>query len=158
MAVQPTSKEKGQSLIELALSFLVLLLMVCGIIDLGSMFYTSISLRDTAQEGVIYGATNPLDTAGIINRIKQSATFPINASQITYINPTCGGNSCVQTNTFSCQGQTISVTVNYAYHLITPLIPALVGETVPLSASVTGTILQSTDTITYLKTIGQNCP
>ena len=151
-------KEKGQSLVELSFIFVLLLLLVGGIIDLGSIYYSSIALRDTTQEGAIYGAAHPDDIAGITSRITKSANFPINASQITDITVTCDGANCAPTNTNSCQGHEISIQVSYNYNLIMPLIPIFIGrQTVPLTATVTATILDSRDTIDSLALVNQTC-
>jgi Flp pilus assembly protein TadG len=153
-----TRKEKGQSLVELSFVFTLLLLLVGGIIDLGSIYYSSIALRDTTQEGAIYGASHPDDIAGIKQRITKSASFPINAAQIADITVTCDGADCVATNANSCQGHKISIEVSYNYNLIMPLIPIIIGhQTVPLTATVTATILDSRNTIDSLALANQTC-
>lgn len=163
-------KEKGQSLVELALSFLFLLLVLGAVFDLGSMFYTFLALRDTAQEGVIYGSYNPTDGTGIINRIHASANWPIDADQISNINiyccskattGACTSGTCTTTSTTSCQGQKITVKVIYNYKLIMPVIGGFTGwQDIPLNASVTNTILESKPTISALKSMvpPQSCP
>ena len=158
--MKPTNsrKEKGQSLVELSFVFTILLLLVGGIIDLGSMYYSSVALRDITQEGAIYGASHPIDTAQITSRITKSASFPIDSSQITDITVTCDGANCAATNINSCQGHEISIQVRYNYELIMPLIPIVVGrQTVPLTATVTGTILNSPETTEALGPLGLNC-
>ncbi len=150
--VKSTRKEKAQSLVELALTFTLLLILLTGIIDLGAMFYTFTSLRDTTQEGAIYGSAHPTQTGSIQDHVKKSASYPIDATKITDISVTCDGAACVTSNIKSCQGQKINVTVGYNYKLITPIVPALIGlETVTLKASITDTILSSPDTIEALK-------
>lgn len=140
-----TRKEKGQSLVELALVFTLLLLLLSGIIDLGSMFYTYTALQDTAQEGAIYASTHPTDPTAIAERINQSASSPIDASNITDISITCSsGAVCIKGNINSCQGQPITVAVGYAYHWTMPI--HFGGPTVVLKANVTNTILRSPDT------------
>jgi Flp pilus assembly protein TadG len=143
-------KEKGQSLVELALVFTLLLLLLTGIIDLGSMFYTYTALQDTAQEGAIYASTHPTDRTGIVERIKQSASYPIDASNITIITVTCSGVDCLTTNNYSCQGKPIMVTVIYTYNLIMPIIPTIIGPKVDLKANITNTILRSPGTIAQI--------
>lgn len=159
MSPRKESFEKGQSLVELGMSLTFLLIMATGIIDLGSMFFTSLSLRDTAQEGAIYGSYSPTDTTGILARIQDSASFPINAQNITDISVDCSGAACTQTSISSCQGQKITVHVGYNYEVLMPLIGAIIGsQNVPLHATVTSTILESEPTISYLKTLNQECP
>lgn len=164
----PPKRERGQSLVELAISFLFLLLVLGAVFDLGSMFYTYLALRDTAQEGVIYGSYRPTDTTGILSRVNASANWPIDADQITNINVyccpktttgACTTGACVTNVNTSCQGQKITVKVLYNYELIMPVIGGFIGwQDIPLNASATNTILESKDTITTLKTLGQTCP
>jgi Flp pilus assembly protein TadG len=148
--------EKGQSLVELAMSFTFLLLIVTGVLDLGGMFYTYTALQDTTLEGAIYGSSHPTDTTGIADYIRKSAKAPLDAATIgiTDITVTCNGLACVTTDINSCQGQIISVEVLYNYKLTMPIIPVLLRrQNIVLKSTVTGTILQSTETIAGLKAL-----
>ena len=49
-------KEQGQSLVELSISLVILLILAAGLVDLGRAFFTYITLRDAAQEGASYAA------------------------------------------------------------------------------------------------------
>ena len=48
-------------MIELALSFTVLLFLLMGVIDLGRAFFALSAMRDAAQEGAVYGSLSPVD-------------------------------------------------------------------------------------------------
>ena len=52
----PKTKEKGQSLVELAMSLVMLLTLLAGVVDFGRAFFTWITLRDAAQEGASYAS------------------------------------------------------------------------------------------------------
>jgi Flp pilus assembly protein TadG len=161
MPLKITRKEKGQSLVELALVFSLLLLLITGIIDLGSMYYTYTALQDTAQEGAIYASIHPTQPSLIASHIKESANAPIDTSNLADISVTCSGAACITTNTNSCQGKKITISVGYTYNLITPIIPVLLGrDYVVLKVSVTDTILQSSETIAALSALPtpQVCP
>jgi Flp pilus assembly protein TadG len=154
-------KEKGQSLVELAMSFTLLLLILTGVIDLGSMYYTYTALQDTTQEGAIYASMHPTSTTAIQDHIKQSAAAPIYAPNLTDITVQCGGAACVTSTTASCQGQKITVSVGYIYKLSMPLIPTVIGrQNVTLQTTVTATIIQSPATIAALaaQTPSVTCP
>jgi len=92
--------QKGQSLVELAITLNIILLLLAGAFDFGSALLTYISLRDAAQEGVLYGSIEPvisnpsnnsgyyfdeaLNTVAIINRIQNSASKnPIDLNNAT---------------------------------------------------------------------------
>mgnify|MGYP001109119541 CR=1 FL=1 len=63
------SPEKGQSMVELALTITILMILLAGVVDLGRAFFTYMAMRDAAQEGAAYGSINPYDVAGIKSRV-----------------------------------------------------------------------------------------
>lgn len=67
-------KEKGQSLVELALLLPLLLLMLMGLLDFGRVYYVTISLHDAAEEGAAYAAAHPNDFTGISRRAASAST------------------------------------------------------------------------------------
>ena len=66
--------ESGQSLIELALVLLILIILVSGIVDLGRVLFYYVTLRDAAQEGVVYGSIYPHECDTIEARAKGPLT------------------------------------------------------------------------------------
>lgn len=153
-----SKREKGQSLTELALSFTLLLLIVGGVLELGTIFYTLVALRDSAQEGVLYASIDPTDQSGKVEqRIRDSANWPIDADKISSIIVSCGGVACQDSSPLTCQGQEISVEISYAYKPTTPLI---FFSSIPLTSKVSNTILRSTLRDDYIATHPgtPNCP
>ena len=73
-------RQRGQSLVEFAISSTVLLLLAMGLIDLSRAFYYSVSLQGAAREGARHGAwfntaarTNGfLDDAAVMTAVKQA--------------------------------------------------------------------------------------
>ena len=73
-------KQRGQSLVEFAISSTVLLLLAMGLLDLSRAFYYSVNLQGAAREGARHGAwfntaqrSNPyLDDADVIVAVKQA--------------------------------------------------------------------------------------
>lgn len=63
-------KEQGQSLVELAVSFLILMFIMGGVVDIGRMAFYYIALRDSAQEGASYASIFPYNNNEIFERIK----------------------------------------------------------------------------------------
>src|SRR5207302_11097820 len=49
-------KQRGQSLVEFAISSIVLLLLMMGLLDLSRAFYFSVNLQGAAREGARHGA------------------------------------------------------------------------------------------------------
>ena len=57
----PKKQQRGQSLVELAISLMVILMLLMGAIDFGIALFAYVSMRDAAQEGAVYGSIEPAD-------------------------------------------------------------------------------------------------
>lgn len=127
--------EAGQSLVEMAVALVVLLLLVGGIVDIGRAFFTYMAMRDSVQEGALYASINPTQTQEIKNHVLDSSDMI----------PDFIGNDDITVEVIGapCTGNGIRITVDYDnFPLTMPFIGAVVGsQTVPISASVTDTIL-----------------
>lgn len=150
--------ERGQSLVELAISLVVLLYLLSGVVEFGIAFFQFIQLRDAAQEGALYGSLNPTDTSGINVRVRAASDKPIylpndtvgDARRVTVtITPIDSDGNGVAT----CIGDGIRVDVSFNHQIFMPFISRLIGannrtpaNTIPLLGSVTDTILHTTTT------------
>lgn len=135
--------QKGQSLVELAITITVIVFLLAGAFDFGSAFLDFIALRDAAQEGAVYGSIDPTNTSNIIARVRQSSNRPVDFSTYSSVNCSSDPNSiCVtyQDNSHICSGYYISVYVSYEYNV---LMPFFSGLTIPLHTTVTNTILNT---------------
>lgn len=153
--------ERGQSLVELAVSLVILLLLLSGAVEFGILFFQYVQLRDAAQEGALYGSTHPyLDVDGDGFDVGEESTANTDdiaerarASSPTNspldLNVTTGPNAVTVTVLPSAPGQVefcedatagngITVTVSYTHRMFMPF---LTGREIPLNASVTDTIL-----------------
>lgn len=126
--------ERGQSLVELAISLLILLYLLSGAVEFGIAFFQYVQLRDAAQEGALYGSMNPSDLDGIEARIKASSSSPID---LTTLDP---GDIVIDAPA-PCEGNPITVTVTYDHTVFMPFMSQIIGPTVTLDATVTDTIL-----------------
>jgi hypothetical protein len=77
------SQEKGQSMVEFAVSAIVILLLLVAIADFGRAFFTYLTLRDAAQEGAVYASVCPIHMNGIQSRIRSASTRPIDLRTAT---------------------------------------------------------------------------
>ena len=69
--------EDGQAMVEFALVLPVFLLILCGIIDFGWLFYNQLSLNNACREGARYAVVNTAEdanTQAIINHIGNTTT------------------------------------------------------------------------------------
>jgi Flp pilus assembly protein TadG len=133
--IQKKKEESGQSLVEMAVALVILLLLVGGVVDIGRAYFTYMAMRDSVQEGALYGSINPTLTQEIKNHVLDSSEMI----------PDILGNDDITVEVIGapCTGNGIRVTVRYDnFPLTMPFIGAVIGsQTVPISASVTDTIL-----------------
>jgi hypothetical protein len=127
--------EKGQSLTEMTLIMVILLLLVGGVVDLGRAFFTYMALRDAVQEGALYGSINPTLTTEIQNHV-------VNSSEMIQDLIT-NDDVTVEIIGAACTGNGIRVSALYPdFQIAMPLIGTLIGtQTVSISTTVTDTIL-----------------
>lgn len=135
--------ERGQSLIEFLISFVLLLLLLLGTFDFGYAFLYWITIRDGAQEGAVYASLHP-DAAcqsTLESWVRNSADSPIidiSDPAVTVITTTRAGTEI---------GDLIKVEVDHVYNLHTALIPDIIGSTtINLHAEVTVSVLQADST------------
>jgi hypothetical protein len=70
--IQASPLEKGQSLVELAVGFLILMLLISGIANLGGLLFYYLAMRDAVQEGASYGIIHPTHCDQIVQRAASS--------------------------------------------------------------------------------------
>jgi Flp pilus assembly protein TadG len=133
-------RERGQSLVEIAISMLFLIWLIAAIIDLGSALFTWISLRDAAQEGALYGSLNPTDSSGIRRRVITASNRPVDLAEAFNGTPQTLTITPTYTGTPPCTGDSITVALVYQYTPIIAFVSAI-WPTIPIHATVTDTVL-----------------
>jgi Flp pilus assembly protein TadG len=123
--------QKGQSLVEVALSLPLLLLILAGILDLGRAYFTYITLSDAAAEGAAYAAVHPSNTQQVIDRAVDSS------NDLVIIDPAMVAVDYVD----MAPGNPVTVTVSYDYEIITPIINGFVPDGLTLRAVVVQAII-----------------
>jgi Flp pilus assembly protein TadG len=138
--------ERGQSLVELAVSLVLLLLLLSGAVEFGMAFFQFIQLRDAAQEGALYGSINPNTLGPIESRARGASSSPIDLTNSTLvgvsITATDKTTNASKTLASACEGDGLVVQLTYNHQIFMPFMSAVLGrDTIPLTASVTDTIL-----------------
>lgn len=135
-SLQNKHVQRGQSLVEFAISLTVILILLTGMVEFGIALFQYVQLRDAAQEGALYGSLNPTDTAGIIAHAKAASDSPIdlqNDANLTVTTTITG---------LACEGNSIEVALSYPHQITMPFVSDLIGSnTIPINVSVTDTIL-----------------
>ncbi|HNA59234.1 MAG TPA: pilus assembly protein [Chitinophagales bacterium] len=148
---QTSIRQKGQSLVELAVSLPVILLILLGTFDIGMALFSYSIIRDSAQEGALYGSFNPGNKAEIENRARN--ILPRDQGEV-FSSPVDLRNKDsvsidIITKGAECQGVTkgtanyIQVKITYNYPILFPLIGQLFGsDGIQISSTASNVILQ----------------
>ncbi len=147
----PPANERGQSLVELAVSLPVMILLLLGTVDFGMAIFSYAIIRDAAQEGALYGSFNPGNKAEIENRARYisphgedlifSSPVELTDKELVQVEVKSLGNSCQGIK--NGKANSIRVRVRYEYPFLMPFIGTLIGsDTISLTGSATNVILQ----------------
>lgn len=108
-------RQRGDSLVELAIILPVLLLILMGILDFGRAAYAYNVVANAAREGSRYAMVAPTDIAGI-----QSAVW----SKTPGLDPAHLAVHISYPDT-----STVAVEVSYDFYLVTPMLATALGGT-----------------------------
>ena len=150
--------ERGQSLVELGVSLVILLYLLSGAAEFGILFFQFVQLRDAAQEGALYGSsaipsTGPTSATwnAIETRARDASNSPVDLSLAAgevdvaiFVDDVkvWENGALVGSTAVACEGHGIRVTAEYDHDLFMPFMPQILNrEFIPLSATVVDTIL-----------------
>lgn len=122
---------KGQTLLELALALVFLMLILAGLADYGRVHSARIALINAAREGAFFAASNPDDLQGVRERVKQEAMtagITLSDSNITVQIPT-GENRIGQPVIVAVQTHVPTI---FARFIGVSAIPVTVHATAPM--------------------------
>jgi hypothetical protein len=129
--------EQGQSLVEMTVGFVILLLILSGLLDLGRAYFIFVALEDGAGEGAIYLSINPdCRTAadGAQCADPNNADYRARNSGGGLVDWQTAEIIATRSNLYGV-GDPVSVTINYSFRLLTPIMPQIAGVN-PLTLSV----------------------
>ena len=139
--------QRGQSMTEFALSLVILLLLLAGIVDMGRIFFAYIIIRDAAQEGAVYGSIAPKDNLPtfkneVEERVKAAFTDPSDSSNVPIDVTKLNVQTDIVGSTCASPGNGIKVKVEYSVPVTMPFLGAVIGsQTMNLAATVQNAIL-----------------
>ena len=126
------ANDSGQTLVEMAISLSLLLLLVMGTTDFGYLFSTKVTLQNAVRQGGRYAITGQCITGSggscsltrynsIMQTVQDAALGRLNSSQISITCQDYGGGC---PNGAGGPGDIVTITVTYPYHFMTGLIGA----------------------------------
>ncbi len=134
--------ERGQSLIEMAISFSILVMMLSGVLDLGRIWYIYVALEDAAGEAALYLSIEPYcEDADDVDPDMNPCSDPNNA---LFRAQNAVGNNIINWDraTYSvfmpvdpsnpdeyirAVGEQVQVQIKYSVEILTPVIPRFTG-------------------------------
>jgi hypothetical protein len=140
-------KEGGQSMVELALTITLLMVLLSGTIDLGRAFFTWLTMRDAAQEGASYGSIAPPSASFTCNPaaspLPQICARVWDGVRDVVRNPETS-IMVIVTVDHACLGGTIKVDLIYpGFTLAMPFLGTVIGsQTIPIHATIDDTVLK----------------
>jgi hypothetical protein len=142
--------QRGQSMVEMALTMTIIMIILSAVIDLGRGFFTYIAIYNAAAEGALYAAINPWcraagpgceDPNNVIYRA-QNESPPgglIDNTRLTVTVSCIDGATCGPAAII--EGEPITVTVGYRMNMIGPFSPTFPNGEVPFMAHAVQKIL-----------------
>jgi len=119
------NKESGQSMVELAVSIVVLLILLAGVVDIGRIAFYYIAMRDAAQEGASYGSIFPNECEEIVKRVEAGS---VDSSRIQ-VDLKISGEVCEPCAHIYIPGEPIEVTITDPNFPITmPILGTFLGR------------------------------
>ena len=141
------SRRRGQSVVEFALILPVLLFTLLFAIDFGRLFFTYIQLTNAAREAVSYGATQPMDEAGMAAHATQEKNAQGQTGEGTWtLTSACatpGGAAiaCASAAGGTGSGNTLTVTLSQPFSFMTPFVNLFFGGPLDIDTSATSAVL-----------------
>ena len=125
--------ERGQSMTEFALSLVILLTLLAGVVDLGRMFFAYIIIQDAAQEGAVYGSIAPKDNLPtfkneVENRVKAAFTDPADSSNVPIDITKLNVQTDIIGSTCASPGNGVQVKVEYSVPITMPFLGSVIGS------------------------------
>jgi len=138
--------ERGQSLVEMTVITVILILLLGGLVDIGRSFIILAAVENAAGEGALYGAMHPnclVDVAAtcegnasVQDRVKQEGGSMITITNAMIATSIDGDGTIHPSNAFS-------VDVNYSYSPLTPIGFIIWGDTATVTATARQKILST---------------
>ncbi len=148
-----TKFEKGQSLVELAMVLVFVLILLAGVVDLGRMMYEFLTMRDAAQEGAAYGVVFPSYCVEMGTRVWANLpeNFSLAKGDAVYV--TVNGVDCATAYNIdkglhmpqnACAGNEVIVNVDHNFEIGMPFLSMFTGPTVPIHVEIKDRIARPT--------------
>jgi Flp pilus assembly protein TadG len=122
---------RGQALIEFTVAFILVVILLVGVIEVGRLVLVYTTITNAAADGVRYGIVHGADSPATTSDIQTVVT-----NRLTWMNTASPPLTITVTNAGGTVGSTVTVSIVYAYDPITYYVPLHLN----LSSTSTGVI------------------
>jgi len=133
--------ESGQGMVELAISLIVILVILAGIVDISRTIMTKMQLQDAAEEGVLYAMAFPKNCTQIQYRVLQNLSKVKNATlssvEVTYNNVACTAA------TGDLKGHLIKVQIANSFPVSMPFLGTVIGSARTIQVDAKGVVIRN---------------
>lgn len=119
--------ERGQSVVELALTLPIVLLILLGMVDFSRMYQAYLTVQHAAREGARLAITGATDSS-ITQRVYDTAPTLTQSNITVQVTPAAASR---------ISGGNVTVQVTYPYSVLTPIVSNIVGKTLNLNFAIT---------------------
>ena len=132
-------------MVELGFVLVVMLILLAGVVDLGTIIFEYVTMRDAGQEGAAYASVYPTSCNQIAERVKSNLRVQDNTDTVVVVQ--INGQECssdVAYTNLACAPNNIEVVVSQPhYQITTPFLGTILGvDTLNIEASITDTIIR----------------
>lgn len=132
--------EAGQGMVELAISMIIILIVLAGLVDLSRTIITKMSLQDAAEEGVIYAMAYPKNCTQIQYRVLQNLSKVKNIT-LSSVVIKYDGVACPSSGDLT--GDLITVSITNSFPVSMPFLATFIGSTRNIAAEAKGVVINS---------------
>ena len=133
--------EAAQGTVELAVSLIVILVVLAGIVDISRTIITKMQLQDAAEEGVVYAMAFPHNCTQIQYRVLQNLTKVKNAT-LSSVNVSYNNVACT-TATGNVKGQLIKVSIANSFPVSMPFLGTVIGSARTIQVDAKGVVVKN---------------
>lgn len=135
--------EKGQSLVEMALGFIIVLMIFGGVVDIGRWYFIRTAMEDAVGEGANYFGAFPGDIEETLERAKATTENDQSLLNFEDTTVTLSCYSLPNKEPLDCEteakaGDVVKVKMSYDFDLLGSMIPEISGlTTIKLNSTAT---------------------
>jgi len=139
--------EKGQGLVELAVSLIIILVVLAGMVDVSRTIITKMSMQDAAEEGIVYASVFPKDCTQIQYRVLANLAKVKTAKTVNiYYDMNNDGTAetlcSALVGTDVTKGKLMSISISTNFKVSMPFLGTAIGSNRTVAVDAKGIVLK----------------